>query len=115
MGPFQNRCSERAVLPYCFQRKPAWKQGDLKREKSKRSEILSGAPGTIRTSDPQIRRLEHVGQLSAHVGQLLVRDQALTRHHRQRRSIKDDDRTVFKSVLLEQPNACGEPNRKPHP
>jgi hypothetical protein len=63
--------------------------------------LVAGAPGTIRTSDPQIRRPEQLGQLSAHVGQLLVRDQALTRHHRQRRSIKDDDRTVLKSVLLE--------------
>jgi hypothetical protein len=47
----------------------------------------------------EIRRPEQLGQLSARAGQLLVRDQALTRHHRQRRSIKDDDRTVLKSVL----------------
>src|SRR5260370_9917221 len=34
-------------------------------------------------------------------GQVLVWEHARTRHHRQRTVIKDDDRTVLKSVLLE--------------
>jgi hypothetical protein len=48
------------------------------------------------------------------VGQLLVRDQTLTRHYRQCTATKEDGRTVLKSVLGE-PNARNEFNRNTNP
>ena len=49
-------CKKNVVmLPYCFHRCCAWKQQAFERQKSYFVQTVAGAPGTIRTSDPQIR------------------------------------------------------------
>jgi hypothetical protein len=51
-------CKKNVVmLPYCFHRCCAWKQRAFERQKSYFVQTVAGAPGTIRTSDPQIRSL----------------------------------------------------------
>ena len=46
-----------AMLPYCFHRDCPWKRQAMRLRKSHSVQIVAGAPGTIRTSDPQIRSL----------------------------------------------------------
>jgi len=51
-GPTQ-RAS--AALPYCFHDGRVWKQHSFDIQKGYNVQQVAGAPGTIRTSDPQIR------------------------------------------------------------
>jgi hypothetical protein len=56
-----------AMLPYCFHHCCAWKQLASSFQKSYSIQTVDGAPGTIRTSDPQIRSLMlYPAELRAH-------------------------------------------------
>jgi hypothetical protein len=46
-----------SLLPHCFQRVALWKHRSTSWEKRQDFQMITGAPGEIRTPDPQIRSL----------------------------------------------------------
>jgi hypothetical protein len=74
-----------ALLPHCFHRRRAWKQNTCWTQEINYFQKVGGAPGTIRTSDPQIRSLvvkPHKRSVMQATLPFLIRRQAFVRQLR---------------------------------